>query len=155
VTGRALPFKAALVCKDCFWYMCNDQIYTHSVTGCECCAGVWCPQNTIRADSHARLQQRQHHRWHQNQRHICICRRTVFILDWLCTCMLLCMVVVFNFARCTHQSNLQRYGPKCERSWIMHGAQVITSSWFLQKVPVSTVATKNLFTYRVRVTNVG
>ena len=37
----------------------------------------------------------------------------------------------------------------------MHGAQVIMSSWFLQKVPISTVATKNLFTYRVRVTNVG
>lgn len=108
VTDQALPFKAKLVCKICFRYICNSHDYSHSVTDFQCCAGVWCPQNTIRTDAHARLQQRQRHRWHQNQCHICIRWRKISIIDWLCTCMLLRMGIMNNFARCTNQSSLQR-----------------------------------------------
>ncbi|DBA75065.1 TPA: hypothetical protein ACH3X1_010398 [Trebouxia sp. C0004] len=49
----------------------------------------------------------------------------------------------------------QMHMQDCSSDSVTAGIKINVTSAYIGKVPVSTVATKNLFTYRVRVTNVG
>ncbi|KAL0034138.1 hypothetical protein WJX79_011127 [Trebouxia sp. C0005] len=49
----------------------------------------------------------------------------------------------------------QMHMQDCSSDSVTDGIRINVTSAYIGKVPVSTVATKNLFTYRVRVTNVG